>query len=52
MEASRQEIELLGAELVCRPLLDEDCGYARHSGLKVAQAVVDLYEQRADTKIF
>jgi uncharacterized cofD-like protein len=52
MEASCQEIELLGAELVCRPLLDEDCGYARHSGLKVAQAVVDLYEQRADTKIF
>ncbi len=29
-----------------------DCGYARHSGMKVAQAVVELYEQRADTKIF
>ena len=42
----------LGAEVVYRPLLDKDCGYARHSGEKVAQAVVELYEQRADTKIF
>ncbi len=52
MRADRRELELLGAELVCRPLLDEGCGYARHSGVKVAQAVLDLYEQRADTKIF
>ena len=52
MRVNRREIELLGVEMVCRPLLDEDCGYARHSGLKVAQAVLDLYQQRADTKIF
>ena len=52
MEVNRRELELLGAELVRRPLLDEACGYARHSGVKVAQAVVELYEQRADTKIF
>ena len=52
MRADRREIELLGAEAVFRPLMDMDCGYARHSGLKVAQAVVDLYQQRADTKIF
>ena len=52
MVADRRELELLGVELVCRPLLDGECGYARHSGVKVAQAVVDLYEQRADTKIF
>ena len=52
MRADRRELELLGAELVCRPLLDEGCGYARHSGVKVAQAVLDLYEQRAETKIF
>lgn len=52
MRADRREVELLGVEMVCRPLLDEDCGYARHSGLKVAQAVLDLYQQRADTKIF
>ncbi len=52
MRADRREIELLGAEAVFRPLMDMDCGYARHCGLKVAQAVVDLYQQRADTKIF
>ena len=52
MEVNRREVELLGAEVVYRPLMDMDCGYARHSGVKVAQAVVELYQQRADTKIF
>ncbi len=52
LDVNRREVELLGAEVVYRPLLDKDCGYARHSGEKVAQAVVELYEQRADTKIF
>ncbi len=52
MRVDRKEIELPGAEVVYRPLMDMDCGYARHSGVKVAQAVVDLYHQRADTKIF
>ena len=52
MAVDRREIELLGAEVVFRPLMDMECGYARHSGVKVAQAVVELYQQRADTKIF
>ena len=52
MRVDRREIELLGAEVVYRPLMDEGCGYARHSGPKVAQAVLELYQQRADTKIF
>ena len=52
MEADCRELELLGAELVYRPLMDQDCGYARHSGVKVARAVLELYQQRADTKIF
>ena len=52
MRVNRREIELLGAEVVQRPMMDMDCGYARHSGVKVAQAVVELYQQRADTKIF
>ena len=52
MRVDRREIELLGAEVVYRPLMDMDCGYARHSGIKVAQAVLELYQQRADTKIF
>ena len=52
MRVNRREIELLGAEVVQRPLMDMDCGYARHSGVKGAQAVLELYHQRADTKIF
>ena len=52
MEADRRELELLGAELVYRPLMDLDCGFARHDGMKVARAVLELYEQRAETKIF
>ena len=52
MRVDRREMELLGAEVVFRPLMDLDCGYARHSGVKVARAVVELYQQRADTKIF
>ena len=48
----RREVELLGAEVVMRPLTDEQSDYARHSGVKVARAVVELYHQTADTKIF
>ena len=52
MKVDRREVELLGAEVVMRPLTDEHSDFARHSGLKVAQAVLDLYHQKADTKIF
>ncbi len=48
----RREVELLGAEVACRPLTEEQSNYARHDGEKVAQAVLELYRQRADTKIF
>lgn len=52
MWVDRRQVELLGAEVVFRPLVDDESNYARHSGVKVAQAVLDLYHQRADTKIF
>ena len=48
----RQELEILGAEVVCRPLTEDQKDFARHSGAKVAQAVLDLYQQRAHTKTF
>ena len=48
----RREMELLGVEVVSRPLTDDSLEYARHSGIKVAQAVMELYSQRASTKIF
>ena len=52
MRVDPQAMAVLGAEVVYRSLMDGESGYARHSGIKVAQAVLDLYEQRADTKIF
>ena len=48
----RREMEILGAEVVCRPLTDEKVDFARHSGDKVAQAVLELYQQRGHTKTF
>lgn len=49
---SRREIELLGVESVSRELTDERSSFARHSGVKVAEAVMELHRQRASTKIF
>lgn len=48
----RREMEILGAEVVCRSLTDEKVDFARHSGDKVAQAVLELYQQRGHTKTF
>ncbi len=52
MQVSRRDIELLGVEVVSRPLTDESSNFARHSGVKVAEAVLELHRQRASTKIF
>lgn len=52
MRVSRRDIELLGVELVTRALTDDASDYARHSGVKVAEAVVEIHRQRATTKIF
>lgn len=52
MKVSRRDIELLGVEVVSRPLTDENSNFARHSGVKVAEAVLELHRQRASTKIF
>jgi uncharacterized cofD-like protein len=48
----RQAVEALGVELITRPLASETSDYARHSVTRLAQAVIDLYNERADTKIF
>jgi len=52
MRVDRGALEALGVELVSRPLADEESGYARHSPAKLAQAVLDLHQERASTKIF
>lgn len=48
----RAAIEALGVEAVTRPLASETLNYARHSFTRLAEAVMELYNERADTKIF
>ena len=48
----REAIEALGVEVVTRPVSSETSDYARHSVKRLADAVMDIYRQRASTKIF
>ncbi len=52
LKVDRREIEALGAELQMRSLVEDGGQYARHSADRVAQVVLDLYHQRAETRIF
>ena len=51
-EVPGKKIEALGVEAVTRPLASETLNYARHSFARLAEAVMELYNERADTKIF
>ena len=48
----RERVEDLGVELVERALASETSDFARHSVTRLAQAVMDLYSERAQTRIF
>ena len=48
----REKTEKLGVEVVERPMLSTGTQYARHSSDRLSQVVMELYEERADTKIF
>ncbi len=48
----KEAIEALGVELVARPVSSETSNYARHSVTRLAQAVMEIYEERAHTRIF
>ena len=48
----RSAVEALGVELVERPLASETLDYARHSSERLAQAILELYRERAETKVF
>ena len=52
MTVDTEAVEKLGVEVVTRPLLDSQLDYARHSGVKVAEAVVEIYRNHAKTRIF
>ena len=47
----KEAIEALGVELVTRPLASETLDYARHSFARLAAAVMELYEERASTRV-
>lgn len=52
MEVDAARIQKLGVEVVSRPLAEEGAHYARHDTERLAQAVIELYQERADTRIF
>lgn len=52
MVVDQPEIERQGVKVITCPLLDSQLDYARHSGVKVAEAVVELYREQAKTRIF
>jgi len=52
MVVDREELEKLGIKVVSTPLLDTQLDYARHSGVKVAEAVIEIYREQAKTRIF
>ena len=52
MRVDVEKIESQGIQVVMRPLLDQQDDYARHSGTKVAEVVVELYQANAKTRIF
>ena len=47
----KEAIEALGVEVVTRPLASETLDYARHSFARLAAAVMELYEDRASTRV-
>ena len=48
----RKKIEAMGVEVVERPMLSGTSIYARHSADRLGEVVMEIYEERADTKIF
>jgi len=52
MRVDTAAVEKQGVQVIMRPLLDQQVDYARHSGTKVAEAVVELYQNNAKTRIF
>ncbi len=52
IKVDREKVEELGVEVVERPMISGSSQYARHSPEVLGRTVMELYEERADTKIF
>lgn len=48
----RERVEALGVEVVERPMLSEHSEFARHSAERLGEVVMEIYRERADTRIF
>lgn len=48
----RERVAAMGIELIEQPLISDTSEYARHCPFRLAKAVMDLYEERADMRIF
>ena len=47
----KEAIEALGVELITRPLASETLNYARHSFARLSAAVMEIYQDRANTRV-
>ena len=52
IRVDREKTEALGVEVVERPMLSTATRYARHSPDRLGQVVMELYGDRAETKVF
>ena len=48
----RERIEAMGVEVGERPMLSGTSIYARHSADRLGEVVMEIYEERAETKVF
>lgn len=48
----RDRLKRMGVDVEERPLASETSDYARHSFTRLAQTVMDIYGERAETKVF
>ena len=52
LEVDRDRVAAMGIELVERPLISDTSEYARHCPARLAEAIMELYEERADIRVF
>ena len=52
IKIDKDEVKVLGAEVVLGDLASDNSQFARHDYMKLADALIKLYEERANTRIF
>ena len=52
IKIDREKLNAMGVEVAVRRIASSNSGFARHSARLLAEAVMALYEERAETRIF